>query len=35
VAQVAVCSEINRKLINTEWAECHFPSFKPVDACNL
>jgi len=29
-AEVAVCSEINTKHINTVCAECQFLSFKPV-----
>jgi hypothetical protein len=33
-AEVAVCSEINIKQINTVWADCKFLSFKPVGACN-
>jgi len=33
-AEVAVCSEINRKQINTVWAECQLLSFKPVGARN-
>jgi hypothetical protein len=32
MAQVAVCSEINTKHINTVWTECHFLSFKPGGA---
>jgi hypothetical protein len=31
-AEVAVCSEINTKQINTLWAECQLISFKPVGA---
>jgi len=30
--EVAVCSQINTKHINTVWAECHFLSFKLVGA---
>jgi hypothetical protein len=33
-AQVAVRSEINKKQINTVWAECQFLSLKPVGARN-
>jgi hypothetical protein len=32
--EVAVCSEINTKPINTAWAEFQFLSFKPVGAQN-
>jgi hypothetical protein len=32
--EVAVCSEINTKQINAEWAERQFLSFKPVGAWN-
>jgi hypothetical protein len=32
--EVAVCSEINTKQINTVWAECQFSAFKPVAARN-
>ena len=32
VAEVAVCSEINKKHINIVWAENQFLSFKPVGA---
>ena len=32
-AEVAFCSEINTKQINTVWAECQFLSFKPGGAC--
>jgi hypothetical protein len=35
VAQVAVCSQINTKHINTVWAECRFLSVKTVGAHNL
>jgi hypothetical protein len=31
-AEVAVCSEINTKHINTMWAECQFLSLTPVGA---
>jgi hypothetical protein len=31
-AEVAVCSEINRKQINMLWAECQFLSSKLVGA---
>jgi hypothetical protein len=31
-AEVAVCSEVNTKHINTVWVECQFLSFKPVGA---
>jgi len=31
-AQVALCSEINTKHINTVWAECTILNFKPVGA---
>jgi hypothetical protein len=31
-AEVAVCSEINTKHINTEGEICKFLSFKPVGA---
>jgi hypothetical protein len=34
VAQVAVCSQINTKHINTVWAECQFLSFKRIGARN-
>ena len=34
-AEVAVCSEINTKHINTVWAEFQLLSFKPVGARNL
>jgi len=34
VAQVAVCSQINIKHINTEVEICQFLSFKPVGARN-
>jgi hypothetical protein len=30
--EVAVCSELSTKQINTLWAECQFLSFKPVGA---
>jgi hypothetical protein len=33
-AEVAVCSEVNKKQIKTLWAECQSLSFKPVDARN-
>jgi hypothetical protein len=33
-AQVAVCSEINTKQINSGWTECKFQSFKTVGARN-
>jgi hypothetical protein len=33
-ADVAVCSEINTKEINTVWAEYQFLSFKPVGSHN-
>jgi hypothetical protein len=33
-AEVAVCSEINTKQINTVWAESHFLNFKPDGAPN-
>jgi len=33
-AEVAVCSEINTKHINTVWAESQFVSFTPVCARN-
>ena len=33
-AEVAVCSEINRKHINIVWAEYQFLSFKPVGVHN-
>ena len=32
--EVALCSEINTKYVNTVWAEYQFLSFKPVGACN-
>jgi len=34
VTQVAVCSQINTKHINTEAEICQFLSFKPDDAPN-
>ena len=33
-AELAVCSQINTKQINTVWAECQCLSFKPVGARN-
>jgi hypothetical protein len=33
-AEIAVCSQINKKHINTVWTECQFLSFKPVGARN-
>ena len=33
-AEVAVCSEINIKQINTVWAECQFFSDKPIGPHN-
>jgi hypothetical protein len=33
-AEVAVCSKINTKHINSVWAEYQFLSFKPVGASN-
>jgi hypothetical protein len=33
-AQVAVCSEINTKHINTVWKNVHFLNLKPAGACN-
>jgi hypothetical protein len=33
-AEVAVCSQIHIKQINTVWADCQFLSFKPVGVCN-
>jgi hypothetical protein len=33
-AEVAVCSEINKKHTNTEGENCQFLSFKPVGARN-
>jgi hypothetical protein len=32
--EVAVCSQINTKHINTLFAECQFLIFKPLDARN-
>ena len=32
--EVAICSEVNTKHINTEGEICHFLNFKPVGACN-
>jgi hypothetical protein len=34
MAQVAICSQINTKQINTVWAECQFLSFKPIGERN-
>ena len=33
-AEIAACSEINTKHINTVRTECQFLSFKPVGARN-
>jgi hypothetical protein len=33
-AEVAVCSEINTKYINTMWAEYTILNVKPAGACN-
>jgi hypothetical protein len=33
-SEVALCSEINTKQINTVWAECQFLGFKNVGAHN-